>query len=166
MNAASLLLTHTLTRCHLPGLSLGEQGEQPTFPSALMQPHQPSPETASHRVINRLVLVPHDIDERLLPVRKEQLAHLALELGEGEDAYVYVALRGQRVAEDNEAGVRFLPLSSDHLPCFGNVESVVVFNDKAMASAAASAYPMAAIFHLEPTVELVAEPEPAELLAA
>ena len=59
------------------------------------------------------------------------------------EGYVYMAQAGQISVEDDEAGVRHLPLKGEELPHFGTLDMIVVFDDSTLWSKIRSRYPEA-----------------------
>lgn len=74
---------------------------------------------------------------------EEKVTALAQQLN--KDGYAYVARTSQKEMEDDESGVRYLPLRND-LPSFGVMTAVIVIGDPAWAALAAATYPEADIF--------------------
>jgi hypothetical protein len=64
-----------------------------------------------------------------------------------ETHYVYVLRPSATFCEDSPAGVRFLNLSLDRLPDFGEVESVVVVDGADIAARVQEKYPSAQLCH-------------------
>lgn len=64
------------------------------------------------------------------------------------DGFAYVASLQQKEMEDDQDGVRYLPLRSN-LPSFGLMTAVIVIGDPAWVACAADAYPDADIFLLK-----------------
>jgi len=60
-----------------------------------------------------------------------------------ESHYVYLIRPITQSIEDSPAGVRFLKYSPDHLPGFGEVESVIVVDDPEIAGRVKEQYPTA-----------------------
>ena len=60
-----------------------------------------------------------------------------------ESHYVYLIRPITQSIEDSPAGVRFLKYSPDHLPGFGEVESVIVVDDPEIAGRVREQYPSA-----------------------
>jgi len=70
--------------------------------------------------------------------------------------YVYLIRPISTFREDSPAGVRFLNLSADRLPGFGEIESVIVVGDSEIAGRLQEKYPTAhhALWDLESEGEL------------
>ncbi|HBJ88066.1 MAG TPA: hypothetical protein DDZ88_30255 [Verrucomicrobiales bacterium] len=94
---------------------------------------------------NFLIIAPDPDDGTDLP--DGQVQALARHLN--QNGFAYVARRGQKEMEDDSSGVRYLPLGED-LPSFGLMSVVIVLRDPAWAKRAATAYPGADVFLLEP----------------
>ncbi len=97
----------------------------------------------------------------LLPPSGRQDSHRSVEAhliemarSIAQHAYVYVARHDQSDWEDDEFGVRHLPLDPDHLPAFGSLEAVFVLADKSLGRAVAKEHPTAEVFLLEPRQEM------------
>lgn len=86
---------------------------------------------------------PHILDA---PVRA--LAHHL-----NQDGFAYVASAAQKEVEDDDFGVRYLPLGQQ-LPSFGSMAVVIVLEDHTWAARAAATYREAEVFLL------AAVPEP------
>lgn len=97
-----------------------------------------------------------------MPAVKNYLFIVPCQLGDFEKAilqatakrmsqfgYVYVADVSQSTMEDRD-NVRYMPLHLGRLPCFGSVESVIVFHDEGLIEEAAGTYPGARFFVLNP----------------
>lgn len=103
--------------------------------------------TGSHPYRNYLFIVPK-------PSAKAAASHLsdervtALARHLNNDGFAYVARAKQKEMEDDQSGVRYLPLG-EHLPAFGIMTAVIVVCDPVWAIRAAAMYPEADIFMLE-----------------
>jgi len=128
----------------------------PHLPTTMIDQLDPTislaPVSTTPRVTNRLLLLPNTVDGSPNLAKKDELVALMRQVGGSSDSYIYVALSGLREVEDDETGVRLLPLTPEYLPRFDSLESVWVLNDKDMAAVAASEYPAAAVYNLEPTL--------------
>ncbi len=78
--------------------------------------------------------------------------------------YVYVASPHEPTMADRE-DIRFMPLRSHQLPCFGQVTSVMIVRDPQLALAAREVYPDSHITVFDPAQATLAH-EMSELLAA
>ena len=96
-------------------------------------------------VRNFLIIVPEQDGGAI--AFDERVKALARRLN--KDGYVYVARSSQAEMEDDQFGVRYLPLRQA-LPSFGIMTAVLVIRDPAWARNAASTYPDADIFLLNP----------------
>ncbi len=65
-----------------------------------------------------------------------------------DQAYVYFARSDQKDWEDDEYGVRYLPLDGERLPSFGRLERAFVMHDEKLAHAVATEHPLADVFLL------------------
>ncbi|WP_395748854.1 hypothetical protein [Prosthecobacter sp.] len=81
------------------------------------------------------------------PPSQEEVKALARHLS--QDGYAYVARSSQKEMEDDPSGVRYLPLRG-HLPFFALMTAVIVIGDPELAAQAASTYPDADIFLMQP----------------
>jgi hypothetical protein len=112
---------------------------------------------------NILFVVPHaeDVTSSLPTAAKviEMARHFA------QDAYVYVARAGQQEMEDDEFGVRHMPLDPEHLPSFGALTQAFIWGDRSLACAVAEEHPEAEVFlvHSSAAAERSSE-QPASLL--
>lgn len=66
-----------------------------------------------------------------------------------QDGYVYYAHPGVPAVEDDEFGVRHLPLDRAALPHFGSLASVVVLDDKDLLNRAHALYPETRVHLIE-----------------
>jgi hypothetical protein len=114
------------------------------------QPPVPVRPRGGHR--NILFLLPRPAEaESNCPVTSHMI-EIARSIA--RHSYVYVARHDQHEWEDDEFGVRYLPLDPDHLPSFGALEAVFVLEDRSLGLAAASEHPSAEVFVLEPRHEM------------
>ena len=63
-----------------------------------------------------------------------------------QHAYVYVARVGQGEMEDDEFGVRYMPLSDNCLSAFGALAKAFVFGNRSLAQAVVDEHPSAEVF--------------------
>lgn len=70
-----------------------------------------------------------------------------------EEGYVYLASAHVKTMEDRD-NLRFMPLHTDRLPCFGEVAGVLVARDRELARTAKEVYRGAPVMVFEPGVEL------------
>ena len=66
-----------------------------------------------------------------------------------KDGYVYYAHLGQAAVEDDEFGVRHLPLDRNALPHFGDLNAVLILNDHDLLERARQQYPDARVHFIE-----------------
>lgn len=79
-----------------------------------------------------------------------------------EDGYVYLARPGQEGAEDDDFGVRHLPLNAGGLPFFGRLTATVVLDDAELLRRSRQQYPKTPAYHLQtsPTASQEADDAP------
>jgi hypothetical protein len=70
-----------------------------------------------------------------------------------EEGYVYLASAHVKTMEDRD-NLRFMPLHTDRLPCFGEVSGVLVARDQELARAAKEVYRDAPVMVFEPGAAL------------
>jgi hypothetical protein len=70
-----------------------------------------------------------------------------------EEGYVYLASAHVKTMEDRD-NIRFMPLHSDRMPCFGEVSGVLVARDRELARTAKEMYRGAPVMVFEPGVPL------------
>ncbi|RBP42403.1 hypothetical protein DES53_106109 [Roseimicrobium gellanilyticum] len=68
-----------------------------------------------------------------------------------EEGYVYLASAHVKTMEDRD-NLRFMPLHTDRLPCFGEVSGVLVARDQDLARTAKEVYRDAPVMVFEPGV--------------
>jgi hypothetical protein len=95
---------------------------------------------------NFLIIAPEPADTQKAATPDARVTALAHHLN--HDGYAYVARSNQKEMQDDEAGVRYLPLH-EKLPEFGVMTAVIAIGDPAWAARAAAAYPAADIFLLK-----------------
>ena len=105
----------------------------------------PSDAPASPRHL--LVLAPGKDSAHGLAPDDENLASVARWLT--QYGYVYVAQDGQKAMEDDEFGVRHMPLRAEALPTFGNLALAVVFDSLALVQEAQQRYPGTLVVFVE-----------------
>lgn len=114
---------------HLTSLSLSCSLDAATSGSALLR--------------NILFLIPEPAcsasSERELSSLMEMARHVA------GHAFVYVARFDQSEMEDDEFGVRHMPLADDCYSAFGLLTKVLVFGDRSLALAVAEGHPEAEV---------------------
>lgn len=69
------------------------------------------------------------------------------------EGYVYLASAHVKTMEDRD-NIRFLPLHTDRMPCFGEVSGVLVARDRDLARTAKEVYRDAPVMVFEPGVPL------------
>lgn len=70
-----------------------------------------------------------------------------------EEGYVYLASAHVKTMEDRD-NIRFMPLHTDRMPCFGEVSGVLVARDRELARTAKEVYRDAPVMVFEPGVPL------------
>jgi hypothetical protein len=70
-----------------------------------------------------------------------------------EEGYVYMASAHVKTMEDRD-NIRFMPLHTDRMPCFGEVSGVLVARDQELARTAKEVYRDAPVMVFEPGVAL------------
>lgn len=68
-----------------------------------------------------------------------------------EEGYVYLASAHVKTMEDRD-NIRFMPLHTDRMPCFGEVSGVLVARDRDLARSAKEVYRDAPVMVFEPGV--------------
>ncbi len=93
---------------------------------------------------NFLFIIPDELsplENAILAVTIGRMAHYG---------YVYVADVQQHHVEDRDCA-RYMPLRNDAMPCFGRIDSVLIFHDGDYETPARKSYPDARIMIFNPT---------------
>jgi len=78
--------------------------------------------------------------------------------------YVYVAKDGQKAMEDDQWGVRRMPLNREALPAFGNLALAVVFDSFALLQEAQQKYPGTLVTFVESASSVSARAQLASMI--
>jgi hypothetical protein len=82
-----------------------------------------------------------------------------------EDGYVYLARAGGKAAEDDDSGVRHLPLDARGLPNFGRLTAAVILDDAELLQRARQQYPEALVYHFETSPAAAFEPDEGQAMS-